>query len=99
MSSTGVLGHVHCDMGDQAKKHEVRGEGHCPHHSKTTHQKEHKRSHKSNCLVQCCLSTLSQPFDEDVFISPQAMLQQILFTHSEENTRSYNYRLFRPPIA
>lgn len=103
MSSTGALGHVHCDMDGHGKKHEVKGESHCQHHSKKKsnkqHQHKHKRGHSSSCMVLCCVSTLSQPFDEDVFISPQFMMQQVQFSNKEENTRTYNYRLFRPPIA
>ena len=99
MSSTGAFGHVHCELKHVEDKHEVK-ETECEHHSATKSRKTHSSKTKtSNCMVVCTVCTLSQFVEQPVIISPSAYLGQIYFLYGEENPRSFNYRLFRPPIA
>jgi hypothetical protein len=99
MSSTGAFGHVHCDMKQVEAKHEIK-KAECEHHSGNKSKKTHSsRTKTSNCMVVCSVCTLSQFVEHPVIISPSAYLGQINFLYGEENPRSFNYRVFRPPIA
>ncbi|TNF29259.1 MAG: hypothetical protein EP319_07320 [Deltaproteobacteria bacterium] len=99
MSSTGAFGHVHCEQKKFEGKHEIN-KGECENHSRSKSHKSHSSKAKtSNCMVVCSVCTLTQFVEQPVIISPSAYLGQINFLYGEENPRSFNYRLFRPPIA